>query len=245
VISTTVLLTMGIPPAQASAMVHTAEIFTTGASGAAHAWRRNVDWRLVARLAPAGAVGGIAGALFVSAVPVDLIRPFVAAWLALMGVVMLAAAILNRKPSASPAKGVIPLGLAGGFLDASGGGGWGPVVTSTLIGSGQAPRTTIGSVSVSEFLVTSAIAAAFAMALGTSHLADVAGLIIGGVIAAPLAASAVRVMPARLLMAAVGVLVICLSAWQLYLAFDQAWAPIWNLAPEWLQDILTRAPNAR
>lgn len=238
VISTTVLLTLGVPPAQASAMVHTAEIFTTGASGAAHAWRRNVDWRMVARLAPAGAFGGILGAWMVSSIPVDIIRPFVAAWLALMGVVMLAAAIMNRKPNTAPAKGVIPLGVAGGFLDAAGGGGWGPVVTTTLIGSGQAPRTTIGSVSLSEFIVTTAIAAAFAMALGTGHLADVAGLIVGGVIAAPIAASAVRIMPARLLMAAVGVVVIALSAWQIYIAFDSAWTPLWRLTPEWLQDML-------
>lgn len=219
VISTTVLLALGIPPAQASAMVHTAEIFTTGASGAAHTWRRNVDWRMVARLAPAGALGGVAGAFLVSYAPVDLLRPIVSGWLGLMGLLMIAGAIRGHVPTGKRPRGLIPLGLIGGFLDASGGGGWGPVVTTTLITSGQTPRTTIGSVSVSEFLVTAAIAATFTATIGGDHLADVAGLIVGGVLAAPIAASAVRFIPARALMGMVGVLVTALSAWQLYRAF--------------------------
>jgi uncharacterized protein len=238
VISTTVLLTLGVPPVQATAMVHTAEIFTTGASGAAHAWRRNVDWSLVARLAPAGAIGGIAGALVVTSVPVHILRPFVAGWLALMGVVMVLAALRGRFRAAGPPKGVIPLGLAGGFLDASGGGGWGPVVTTSLISSGQTPRTTIGSVSVSEFLVTTAVAAAFAMTIGLGHMGEVAGLVVGGVLAAPLAATIVRAAPTRLLMGLVGVLVVALSIWQLALAFDAAWRPLVALAPDWLRPLL-------
>jgi uncharacterized protein len=237
VISTTVLLTLGVPPAQASAMVHTAEIFTTGASGAAHAWRRNVDWGVVARLAPAGAVGGILGALAVSYAPVDMIRPFVAAWLCLMGLVMIVTALRGRRPHPGPAQGVIPLGFAGGFLDASGGGGWGPVVTTSLISAGQTPRTTIGSVSLSEFLVTCAIAATFAFSIGTGHISDVAGLIVGGVLAAPIAASVVRMLPVRVLMGLVGVLVVALSAWQVHIAFAAAFDDMMALAPAWLKAV--------
>lgn len=237
VISTTVLMTLGVPPAQASAMVHTAEIFTTGASGAAHAWRRNVDWRMAARLAPAGAVGGIVGATLLSNAPVDLMRPIVSAWLALMGLVMILTALRTRQRAAAAPKGLIPLGLAGGFLDASGGGGWGPVVTTTLISAGQTPRVTIGSVSLSEFIVTVAIAATFTVSLGLGHIGDVAGLIVGGVLAAPLAASAVRIVPARVLMLIVGVLVIALSAWQIHLAFDKAWAQLLAVTPEWIKNL--------
>lgn len=237
VISTTVLMALGVPPAQASAMVHTAEIFTTGASGAAHTWRRNVDWRMVARLAPAGAIGGGLGALALSYAPVDLMRPLVSAWLGLMGLVMIITALRGRRPPAPAPKGLIPLGLAGGFLDASGGGGWGPVVTTTLISAGQTPRITIGSVSVSEFIVTLAIAATFTVTLGIGHITDVAGLIVGGVLAAPLAASAVRVVPARALMLVVGVLVLALSAWQIHIAFDKTWAQLLAVTPEWIKNL--------
>jgi uncharacterized membrane protein YfcA len=217
IISTTVLVSIGIPPAQASAITHSAEVFTTGASAIAHIRSGNVDWSLVARLTPAGIAGAVAGAVLVSQFNPELVRPFVAGWLLLMGFVLLFTAL--RKPRDRPpkVKGAIPLGLAGGFLDASGGGGWGPVVTSTLLGSGHAPRTTIGSVNTSEFAVTCAAAGAFAALIGIGHLEAVAGLIIGGVLAAPLAAHVVKLLPARILMAFVGLLVIALSAWQLRL----------------------------
>jgi uncharacterized membrane protein YfcA len=238
VITTSVLLALGVPPAQASALVHAAEIFTTGASGAAHAWKRNVDWRLVARLAPAGALGGVAGAWAVSVAPVAIIRPAVAAWLGLMGLVLIVSALVGRKPAERAPKHVAPLGLVGGFLDASGGGGWGPVVSTTLLSAGHTPHTTIGSVSLSEFFVTVAITATFAMTLGTGHLMDVAGLVVGGVLAAPLAAHAVRIIPARVLMALVGAIVIGLSGLQLSMALQSAWAELWSLTPPWAKDLL-------
>jgi hypothetical protein len=238
VITTSVLITLGLPPAQASALVHTAEIFTTGASGAAHAWKRNINWSMVARLAPAGAVGGALGAWAVSVTPVEIIRPIVAAWLGLMGLILILTALRGRRPAERPPRHVIPLGLAGGFLDASGGGGWGPVVSTSLLSAGHTPHTTIGSVSLSEFVVTCAIAATFAMTIGTGRLTDVAGLIVGGVLAAPIAAHAVCIIPARVLMALVGAIVMALSGWQIVLAFDRAVAEFWSLLPPWATNLI-------
>lgn len=246
VISTTFLLSLGVPPAQASAMVHTAEVFTTGASGASHALHRNVSWGLVARLAPAGIVGGVAGALFVSAIPGDTIRPFVALYLLAMGAILLVTAIRGLKPRPPKVKGAIPLGVVGGFLDASGGGGWGPIVTSTLLGRGHAPRMTIGSVNISEFLVTAAISGAFVFTLGVGHFSSVLGLLLGGVCAAPLAAYVLKIVPARALMALVGVLVIGLSGWQLRMFIERfitVLAPgAWQTVIDWIENLLTRAP---
>jgi uncharacterized membrane protein YfcA len=216
VISTTVLVSIGLPPAQASAMTHSAEVFTTSASAISHVAQRNVDWGLVARLAPAGIIGAVAGAyIVVEVLDAEIVRPLVAGWLLLMGIVLLTNAVRRPRERPPRVKGAIPLGLVGGFLDSSGGGGWGPVVTSTLLGSGHAPRTTIGSVNTSEFAVTSASAGAFAALIGIGHLGPVVGLIVGGVIAAPLAAHVVKIVPARLLMGFVGMVVIALSAWQL------------------------------
>jgi hypothetical protein len=226
-VSTSFLLSLGVPPAQASAMVHTAEVFTTGASGLSHGLKRNVDWRLVLRLAPAGILGGALGAIFLSRVPGDVIRPFVALYLVIMGLILLRMAIVGQREQEPNLKGATPLGFVGGFLDASGGGGWGPIVTSTLLGRGHAPRMAIGSVSLSEFLVTAAIAAVFAAELGVGHLSSVLGLILGGVLAAPLAAHVVRVLPARLLMGVVALTVIGLSAWQARLFIDRVETVLW------------------
>lgn len=223
IITTTVLVSIGIPPAQASAMTHSAEVFTTGASAISHISHRNVDWSVVARLAPAGILGAVAGAVLVSQINSELVRPFVAGWLLLMGFVLLITALRKQRERPPKVKGAIPLGLVGGFLDASGGGGWGPVVASTLLGSGHAPRTTIGSVNASEFAVTCAAAGAFAALIGVGHLEAVAGLILGGVMAAPVAAHVVKIVPARLLMGFVGLLVIALSAWQLRVLGLAAW----------------------
>jgi len=220
VVSTSFLLAFGVPPAAASAAVHTAEMFTTGASGAAHIWRRNVQWDLVWRLAPAGIAGGVAGALTVSYLPVAIMKPIVSLYLLGMGVAVVSMALRGPKPAPDHPKGVRKIGLIGGFLDAAGGGGWGPVVTTTLLGRGHRPRHAVGSVNTSEFLVTAAISASFFLTLGSVRWTDILGLLIGGVIAAPVAAFAVSVAKPRVLMGGIGCFVVSLSIWQIVVAID-------------------------
>jgi uncharacterized membrane protein YfcA len=215
VITNTALLTMGLPPAQASALVHTAEIFTTGASAASHIYHRNVDWRLVTRLGVAGVAGAALGAWILSNVDATAVRPFIFAYLVAIGVYILWRTFRISRPRDAPAVWTAPVGFVAGFLDASGGGGWGPVATTTLVGSGHAPRTTVGSVNTTEFFVTIAAATTFFVELGASSLQNLIPLVIGGLVAAPLGGWTVKHIPARLLMIAVGILVIAISAWQL------------------------------
>ena len=219
-ISTTALLSLGIPPAQASAAVHTAEVVTTGASGLSHLFHRNIDRRLLLTLGAAGVLGGVLGAYVLSNIDGRAIRPFVSAYLLVMGLFILMkaatpAAIIEGAEIGYAA----PLGLIGGFLDAIGGGGWGPMVTSTLIGSGHAPRKVIGSVNAAEFLITIAVATTFFVELGIAHVEHIVALIIGGVLAAPFGGYIVRHVQPRALMAAVGVLVSALALFQLSKSF--------------------------
>jgi uncharacterized protein len=219
VLTNAALLTMGLPPAQASALVHTAEVFTTGASAASHLYHRNVDWRMVARLGVTGVLGAILGAWLLSNIEIGAARRIVYGYLLLVGLYILwqsARIALTPRP---PTGWVAPLGLLAGFLDASGGGGWGPVTTSTLIGSGHAPRQTVGSVNTTEFFVTVAAAATFFAELGASPLQHLIPLVLGGVLAAPIGGWAVKHVPARALMIAVGVLIVTLSVFQLLRAF--------------------------
>jgi uncharacterized membrane protein YfcA len=226
VISSSVLLAFGVPPAQASAMIHAAECVTTGASGASHLAHRNIDWRLFFRLAPAGMIGGAIGAFVLTGFNPTFIKAVVIAYLGILGLLMLARAMRGLKDEPPHLKHVVPLGLVGGFLDASGGGGWGPVVTSTLLGRGHTPRFVIGSVNTSEFFVTLAISATFVWTIVTGRFvlegglagagAALAGLILGGLIAAPIAGYVTKIVPARILMAAVGVLVVSLALFQGY-----------------------------
>ena len=214
--STSVLLGLGFPPVTASASVHAAEVFTTGASALSH-WRfGNVQWRMVVRLAVPGAIGGFCGALFLSEVDGDRIHPFVAIYLAVMGLWIVAKATFLRKNSdhAEP-RMLSALGLTGGFLDSIGGGGWGPLVTSSLIGQGGAARTAIGSSNASEFLVTLAISGTFLLTVGLELWPIILGLILGGVLAAPLAALVVKHMPDRPMMLMVGMLITLLSVREL------------------------------
>jgi uncharacterized protein len=171
------------------------------------------------RLGIAGVVGAVAGAWLLSNVDGEQARPFVAAYLLAVSILILLKAA-RRTPVRDPAFTVAPpLGLVGGFLDASGGGGWGPVVTSTLIGSGQAPRTVVGSVNVTEFFVTTAAATTFFVTLGAAPMYELAALVLGGVVAAPFGGWVVKHIAPRLLMMLVGVLVLLLAAWQLARAF--------------------------
>lgn len=210
--STSLLLGFGIAPATASACVHAAETFTTGASGFAH-WRLgNIDKRLVLRLALPGMIGGGIGAYVLSSLPGDTLKPFIAAYLLLLGVYIVYKAYhLGAARRGVDPKGVAPLGLCGGFLDAIGGGGWGPIVTSSLLGQGASARHAIGSVNLSEFFVTLTITSTFFLTVGLELWPIIAGLVIGGVIAAPFAALATKHLPDRVLMALVGTVVSLLS----------------------------------
>ena len=219
VLTNTALLAIGLPPAQASALVHTAEIFTTSASAASHIYHRNVDWRMVARLGGTGMLGAILGAWILSNVDVTAARRFVYGYLLIMGLYILWKSMRIALASRKSAGWTAPLGFVAGFLDASGGGGWGPMTTSTLVGSGHAPRYAVGSVNTTEFFVTVAAATTFFTELGTSLLEHLIPLVLGGVLAAPFGGWVVKRVPARGLMIAVGLLIVILSIVQLFRAF--------------------------
>lgn len=216
VIATTAMLSLGLPPAQASAATHTAEVATTAVSGLSHLYNGNIDKRLFLVLSAAGVVGGVIGAWLLSNIDGKTVRPYIAAYLLVVGLIILVKAFrLSRPREDAKLSYAAPLGVVGGFLDAVGGGGWGPMVTSTLIGSGHAPRKVIGSVNAAEFFVTVAVSTTFFIELGRAHLEHIAALVIGGVLAAPLGGYMVRHLRPHLLMGVVGLLVIGLSLYQL------------------------------
>ncbi len=219
VVCTAALLSAGIPAAHASALVHTAEIFTTGASAASHIYHRNVDWGLVWRLGAGGVLGAILGAWILSNMDVTAARQFVYLYLLLMGVYILLKSVQIVAVRQRPAGWTAPAGFLGGFLDSSGGGGWGPVLTSTLIGAGHVPRQTVGSVNTTEFFVTVAAATTFFIELGAAPLRHLVPLVLGGVIAAPFGGWAVKRVSTRVLMTAVGTLIVLLSLFQLARVF--------------------------
>ncbi|MET7376937.1 sulfite exporter TauE/SafE family protein [Micromonospora arida] len=217
--SSTLLLVAGVAPAAASASVHLAEIGTTLAAGVAH-WRfGNVDWRVVTRIALPGAVGAFAGATLLSSISTEAAGPWMAGILFTLGAYLL---IRFARPLRTDRVGgrlrsrfLGPLGLVAGFVDATGGGGWGPVATPALLVSGRMePRKVIGSVDTSEFVVAGAASIGFLIGLGSEGflLPTVAALLIGGLIAAPLAAWLVRIVPAQLLGAAVGGVIVLTNA---------------------------------
>ncbi|QOC91142.1 sulfite exporter TauE/SafE family protein [Micromonospora craniellae] len=217
--STTLLLVAGVAPAAASASVHLAEIGTTLASGAAH-WRfGNVDWRVVRRIALPGAIGAFAGATFLSALSTESAAPWMATILFTLGAYLLVrfSRPLRRNPAAGQLRGRFlgPLGLVAGFVDATGGGGWGPVATPALLVSGRMePRKVIGSVDTSEFVIAASASLGFLIGLGTGGflLPMVLALLAGGLIAAPIAAYLVRIIPAQMLGAAVGGVIVLTNA---------------------------------
>jgi len=218
VLTNTALLAIGLPPAHASALVHTTEIFTTSASAASHIYHRNVDWRMVARLGVTGVLGAILGAWVLSNVEVNAARRFVYAYLLIMGFYILWKSMRVASASRSPADWTSVLGFGAGFLDATGGGGWGPMTTSTLVGSGHAPRYSVGSVNTAEFFVTVSAATTFFVEIGAVPLEQLIPLVLGGVLAAPFGGWLVKRVPARGLMTAVGVLIVTLSIVQLFRA---------------------------
>lgn len=223
VITNTLLVSvLGLAPARASASVHLVETFTTAASSISHIWHKNVNWKLFARLAIPGMVGGVAGAYLLANIHADAAKPFVMAYLTGIGIYLLWRAWeMDHGQEHKPARVVAPLGLIGGFLDAAGGGGWGPVVTSNLLVQGAEPRTTIGTVNTAEFFLTVTISATFIMTLGVEAFTIAAvGLIIGGLLAAPLGAIIAKRIAAKRLLAMVGVLLTATSLFSLYKALS-------------------------
>jgi uncharacterized membrane protein YfcA len=218
VISNTLLISLGVAPAAASAGVHTVESFTTCVSGLSHIYHRNVDWKLLGRLTIPGMVGAATGAYLLTQIDGATAKPFVLAYLSLIGIFLVWRG-LRYPPEHKPPRVIEPLGLAGGFLDAAGGGGWGPVVTGNLLVQGADPRKTIGTVNTAEFLVTVTSALTFIVALGLkAFTVATLGLLIGGVIAAPLGAWLVKRIPAKPLLVMVGILLSLTSAYGIYRA---------------------------
>jgi uncharacterized membrane protein YfcA len=215
--ASTFLISVGIPPAAASASLHTAEIFTTAVSGFSHFRFGNVDKQLFKKLIIPGVLGGIMGAYLLVSIPAKIIKPVVAVYLLIIGLVILMKAIRNQNAQAQETP-IIALGLVGGFMDAAGGGGWGPIVTSTLLARGNHPRFTIGSVNASEFFVTTAEVATFIVTIGLVHWDVIIGLIVGGVVAAPFGAYLCKRINPRTMMIIVGLLIISLSARTIVLA---------------------------
>ncbi len=218
--STSFLLATGASPALASASVHMAEVFTTGASGVAHARLGNVDKKLFIRLLVPGILGGITGAIVVTQIDGSILKPYVTAYLLLMGVYVLSKAFRKKIAARSEeAKHVAKLAFLGGFVDTSGGGGWGPVVTTTLVGTGHNPRTTIGTVNFAEFFLTLASATALFVLVDESIWHVVIGLILGGLLAAPFAAILCKRIAPRRLLVLVGALIVAISLFNLYKLF--------------------------
>jgi uncharacterized membrane protein YfcA len=216
--NTLLVAVLGVPPAVASARIHVVEIFTTGASGISHLIHRNIDWKLFWRLVPAGVVGGVAGATVLSSLDAGIVKPFVLAYLVAVGLWLLIRGFFYPPKFARP-KIVAPLGLFGGFLDAAGGGGWGPVVTSNLLVQGGEPRKVIGTVNSAEFLLAVSVSLTFIFHLGIEDiLGPTLGLIIGGVAAAPLGAFLAKKFAPKTMLIMVGVILTATSAFGLYSA---------------------------
>ena len=220
VISTTLLVSIGVPPAAASAGVHTVEVFTTGVSGISHIAHRNIDWKLFARLAIPGVIGGVLGAYVLTQIDAETVKPFVLAYLSAIGLFLIWRGF-HYPPEHKAPKVVEPLGLAGGFLDAAGGGGWGPVVTGNLLVQGAEPRRTIGTVNASEFILTVSISITFIATLGWAAFTMATfGLLIGGIIAAPMGAWAAMAIAPKKLLILVGVILTLTSLNGVYRALS-------------------------
>jgi uncharacterized membrane protein YfcA len=216
-VSAAVLLSIGVTPVNASASVHTAQVFTCAASGLSHIWHRNVLWPVFWRLVIPGVIGATVGAAVLVNLEQSVIKPWISAYLAGLGLLILYRVLRpsrRRKPPATDAA-TIPVGFVGAMADSIGGGGWGPIATSTLVGRGHEPRFTVGSVSSAEFVVKSASAATFFVVLGMTHLEVVLPLIAGGILAAPFGGYLARLVPARLMMLMIGAVIVLLSAWQI------------------------------
>jgi len=220
VISSTLLVgVLGVPPALASQRVHIVECFTTGVSGISHLLHRNVDGKLFVRLVIPGMIGGFAGAYLLSSLDASVVKPFVLLYLTAIGLYLLWRGFMYP-PQLKEAKFIAPLGLIGGFLDAAGGGGWGPVVTSNLLIQGADPRKVVGTVNSAEFFLTITISAAFIYHIGATQLFGATlGLLIGGLLAAPVGAWAAKHFPAKQMLILVGFVLTATSAYGVWSAW--------------------------
>lgn len=218
-ISSTLLISLGVPPSAASAGVHIVESFTTAASGTSHIVHRNVDWRLFRRLVLPGVIGGALGAYVLTQLDAGVARPIVLIYLAGLAAFIIWRALRHAAFTGQP-RYVPPLGLAGGFLDAAGGGGWGAIVTSNLLVQGTLPRNVVGTVIVAEFFVTVTISAAFIATLGWEVFTSATlGLLIGGVAAAPFGALVAKRAPPRALLVVIGLALCLICAFGIYKEF--------------------------
>lgn len=209
--STSFLLAYGVPPVVSSTAVHVSEMFTTGASALSHHRFGNINKKLVKHLLIPGVLGSITGAYLLSdVINGDVIKPFIAVYMIVLAIVIIRKA-LKKTIVKKKTKKLSALAAFGGFMDSVGGGGWGPIVTSTLLGRGRNPRYTIGSVNAAEFAISFASGITFMLFGGIHGWQVIIGLILGGVIAAPLAAYLVNKIKRKPMMVAVGVLIIILS----------------------------------
>lgn len=220
VISNTLLVgVLGVPPALASQRVHIVECFTTATSGISHLAHGNVDKKLFFRLLLPGMVGGVLGAYVLSSLDAAVVKPFVLLYLSAIGIYIFWRGYAYP-PQTREAKLIAPLGLFGGFLDAAGGGGWGPVVTSNLLIQGADPRKVVGTVNAVEFFLTLTVSAAFIYHLGFAELAGpTLGLLIGGILAAPIGAWAAKHFNPKTMLMLVGVVLTITSAYGVYRAW--------------------------
>lgn len=216
--STTFLLSLGLPPASASASVHVAEVVISGASGVSHLRFKNVNKKLFRNLVIPGVAGAIVGAWFLSSIDGKEIRPYIASYLMIMGITVIYRA-LQKTIVKKKTKNIGPLAFAGGLLDAVGGGGWGPVVVSRLLSKGRSPRYTIGSVNLAEFFIALAGASTFTLMLGIDNWIVVTGLMAGGVFASPFAAYLCQKVNNRTLMLIVGFVIMFLSLRTIMISF--------------------------
>jgi len=210
--ASTFLMTLGVSPAAASASIHTSEIFTSGVSGLMHLRFRNVNKKLLKTLLLPGVIGAALGAYVLSSLEVykDIIRPVIALYTLYLGVLIIRKALIGGRRRIKT-KNIPKLAVFGGFMDSIGGGGWGPIVSSTLIAGGRHPRYTIGSVNLAEFFVALASSITFLAVIGLHHWQIIAGLILGGIIAAPIAAYFSKKLPIKTMLVLVGVVVILVS----------------------------------
>ena len=215
-ISSTLLIGMGVPPATASAGVHVVETATTAVSAVSHVAHRNVDWRLFFRIVIPGVIGGVLGAYVLTQIDAAVARPIVLSYLLAIGLYLFWRGWTHKHVEKEPKIGE-PLGLVGGFLDAAGGGGWGPIVTSNLMVQGAAPRHTIGTVNTAEFFLTVTISATFISQLGWDAVSRATlGLLIGGVVAAPFGAIIAKRLEADRILVLVGAVLTATSGFGLW-----------------------------
>jgi uncharacterized membrane protein YfcA len=211
--NTLLVAVIGLTPARASANVHIVETFTTAISGISHLISGNIDKRLFLRLLVPGIIGGVSGAYLLTNIDAGVVKPFVLAYLVAIGIYLLVRGLLYPPKTQKP-KVVEPLGLIGGFLDAAGGGGWGPIVTSNLLVQGVEPRKVVGTVNSVEFFLTTIVSVTFIVNLGLKDFAvATVGLLIGGVFAAPFGALMAKRIPVKVMLIMVGVVLTATSTY--------------------------------